>query len=80
MSKTPELTPELREELERRYKENTRISAFLVYYSNKNRDLVMSSWFRVADAYNERYEKLTYDNYAIEDFLVVNTFKEFEKE
>jgi hypothetical protein len=74
----PILTPELREELETEYKNNRSIAAFVAYYEDsKLRTLPYES---VAAAYEWRFDLTTCWGYQTEEILIVNTFKEFEKE
>ena len=79
MNAAPQLTPELRAELETEYNDNRRISAFLVWNSRLT-GTQLHDWFKsVADAYDFRYDMVNAGlGYTTEEFLVVNTFKEFE--
>jgi hypothetical protein len=82
MTTAPILTPELRKELEKRYHESLSVTirAFVVWTNHLNNTRI--EWFKsVADAYDFRWDMITSDlGYETEDFLIVNTFKEFESE
>lgn len=78
MTKAPELTPELRAKLETRYNTNRTIAVFIVYVDHYGKLTI--EWFpNVSHAYDFRYDMIASGlGYTAEEFLVVNTFKEFE--
>ena len=79
MTAAPELTPELRAKLEQAYKAKKSITAFMAWHSSITGNVVWTYYNSKAALYKDR-EALTETGSRIEDFLVVDTFKEFEPE
>jgi len=73
----PVLTSELREKLQKEYSNNRSIAAFLVWNSSVSKEITHKSYSSMAALYCARHDMIEH-SWDIEEFLVVNTFKEFE--
>lgn len=80
MNTAPQLTPELRTQLQIEYNANRSIAAFLLW-TDKFKKTAQKQWYRsVADAYSYRFDLTSVYGYTVDEFLVVNTYKEFDSD
>jgi hypothetical protein len=78
MTTAPVLNEELRGKLQTEYESNRSISAFLVWFDRSSLELAIQWYTSVSQAYSFRFEMVSTGMFETEEFLVVNTFKEFE--